>query len=66
MTYNEINETIRNGHLMATSQIYKNLEQLDIMLSYSFRNLTSEEHNLVIASKLFLENQLTLRGGENG
>lgn len=66
MTYNEINETIRNGHLMATSQIYKNLEQLDIMLSYSFRNLTSEEHNLVIASKLFLEYQLTLRGGENG
>tara|TARA_R100001460_G_scaffold23435_1_gene47236 strand:+ start:2548 stop:2748 length:201 start_codon:yes stop_codon:yes gene_type:complete len=65
MTYNEINETIRNGHLMATSQIYKNLEQLDIMLSYSFRNLTSEEHNLVIASKLFLEYQLTLRGGEN-
>ena len=66
MTYNEINETIRNGHLLATSQIYKNLEQLDIMLSYSFRNLTSEEHNLVIASKLFLEYQLTLRGGENG
>jgi len=66
MTYNEINETIRNGHLMATSQIYKNLEQLDIMLSYSFRNLTSEEHNLIIASKLFLEYQLTLRGGENG
>ena len=65
MTYNEINETIRNGHLMATSQIYKNLEQLDIMLSYSFRNLTSEEHNLVIATKLFLEYQLTLRGGEN-
>ena len=66
MTYNEINETIRNGHLMATSQIYKNLEQLDIMLSYSFRNLTSEEYNLIIASKLFLEYQLTLRGGENG
>ena len=66
MTYNEINETIRNGHLLATSQIYKNLEQLDIMLSYSFRNLTSEEHNLVIATKLFLEYQLTLRGGENG
>ena len=65
MTYNEINETIRNGHLLATSQIYKNLEQLDIMLSYSFRNLTSEEHNLVIATKLFLEYQLTLRGGEN-
>ena len=66
MTFNEINDCIRKGHLINTSDIYKNLEQLDIMLSFTYRNLTSEEHNLVIATKLFLEYQLTLRGGENG
>lgn len=66
MTFNEINNCIRKGHLINTSDIYKNLEQLDIMLSFTYRNLTSEEHNLVIATKLFLEYQLTLRGGENG
>jgi len=66
MTFNEINNCIRKGHLINTSDIYKTLEQLDVMLSYTYRNLTSEEHNLVIATKLFLEYQLTLRGGENG
>ena len=66
MTFNEINNCIRKGHLINTSDIYKNLEQLDVMLSFSYRHLTSEEHNLVIATKLFLEYQLTLRGGENG
>jgi len=66
MTYNQIHECIRKGNLATTSQIYNDLEQLDIMLSYSYRHLTSEEHNLVIATKLFLEYQLTLRGDENG
>tara|TARA_R100001460_G_scaffold43759_1_gene80113 strand:+ start:533 stop:733 length:201 start_codon:yes stop_codon:yes gene_type:complete len=66
MTYNQINECIRKGNVLTTSQIYNDLEQLDIMLSFSYRHLTSEEHNLVIATKLFLEYQLTLRGDENG
>lgn len=66
MTYNQIELCIKKGHTLTTTQIYQDLEQLDVMLSFTYRNLTNEEHNLVIATKLFLEYQLTLRGEQNG
>ena len=66
MTYDQIHECIKNGNKMTTNQLYQDLEQLDVMLSYTYRNLTNAEHNLVIATKLFLEYQLSLREESNG
>jgi len=66
MTYKQIELCIKKGHLLTTAEIYQDLEQLDVMLSFSYRNLTNQEHNLVIATRLFLEYQLTLRGEQNG
>jgi len=66
MTQNEIYKCITKGNNLTTSELYQDLEQLDIMLSFTYRHLTTEEHNLVIATRLFLEYQLTLRGEQNG
>jgi len=66
MTTNQIQECITNGNRMTTQQIHQDLEQLDVMLSFTYRNLTNAEHNLVIATKLFLEYQLSIREECNG
>ena len=53
MTQNEIYKCITKGNELTTSQLYQDLEQLDIMLSFGYRHLTSQEHNLVMATRLF-------------
>tara|TARA_Y100001937_G_scaffold71537_1_gene97378 strand:+ start:2317 stop:2514 length:198 start_codon:yes stop_codon:yes gene_type:complete len=65
MTIEELNKCILKGHLMASSEIYKKLEIIDVILGNTYQ-LTTEQINFVHASKLFLEYQLNLRGGNNG
>ena len=66
MTIEELNHCITRGHLMSSSELYTNLELVEEMLTFSYRNLSNKEYNLVMATKLFLQYQIQKRGDYEG
>ena len=66
MTIEELNNCITRGHLMTSSELYTNLELVEEMMTFSYRNLSNKEYNLVMATKLFLQYQIQKRGDYEG
>ena len=44
MTIEELNNCITRGHLMTSSELYTNLELVEEMLTFSYRNLSNKEY----------------------
>ena len=66
MTIEELNHCITRGYLMTSLELYTNLELVEEMLTFSYRNLSNKEYNLVMATKLFLQYQIQKRGDYEG
>jgi len=66
MTYDEIIYTLKNVNRLNGLELHQRNEQVDVILTFNNGGLSNSEYNLLMATKLMIDNEYKKRGDYNG